>query len=391
MPQQSSAHAMAVLEARRAACSLLAAAALAVGIGATTAIYTVVNAVMLQTPRLRRTAIASVNSSVHRSDEPEARSSLSFAGRRRSTRLRRQSFDVFGWFRPETYTLTSPGAPQHVQGAAVTPSLAQNLGVQPALGRWFVDDTRRGHLEQSLAAASAATPAILGSATSSSTAAPSRSPASCRRGSGSRRSATPATTSSTTSGSRSIAAGTAPRLPRRRLSSSPTRGSNPAFPSRQADADVKRVAADIARTGSRLASCAIRRDSTRLRAIVVTGVRPTLLMLLAAAALLFFCHLRQRCSALLLARSVARAPATLRSASRSAPVAGTWRCSSSSKGLFVSLTGPRSACSSASWLVQIVVSMAADFVPRADEIALDWRVLLVRARRRPSCRARSRA
>ena len=71
---------------------------------------------------------------------PDARSSLSFTDVV-AYQAQTGSFDVFGWFRPETYTLTSPGAPQHLQGAAVTTSLAHNLGVQPALGRWFVNQT----------------------------------------------------------------------------------------------------------------------------------------------------------------------------------------------------------------------------------------------------------
>ena len=69
-----------------------------------------------------------------------AGSSLSFTDAV-AYQTRTTSFDVFGWFRPETYTLTSPGRPQHVQGAAVTTSLAHNLGVQPAIGRWFSDET----------------------------------------------------------------------------------------------------------------------------------------------------------------------------------------------------------------------------------------------------------
>ena len=59
--------------------------------------------------------------------QPDARSSLSFADAV-AYQTQTASFDVFGWFRPETYTLTSPGAPQHLQGAAVTTSLAHNLG-----------------------------------------------------------------------------------------------------------------------------------------------------------------------------------------------------------------------------------------------------------------------
>src|SRR5436309_15523942 len=50
------------------------------------------------------------------------------------------SFDAFGWFVPGRYRLTTPGEPQFVPGAAVTPALARQLG-SPRLGQWFVDDT----------------------------------------------------------------------------------------------------------------------------------------------------------------------------------------------------------------------------------------------------------
>ena len=47
---------------------------------------------------------------------------------------------MFGWFRPASFTMTYAGQPQHVGGAAVTPSLAHNLGVNPIVGQWFTDD-----------------------------------------------------------------------------------------------------------------------------------------------------------------------------------------------------------------------------------------------------------
>src|SRR6478735_3161777 len=50
------------------------------------------------------------------------------------------AFDVFGWFRTGRYNLTAPGEPQFVAGAAVTPSLARQLG-PPVLGQWFTDDS----------------------------------------------------------------------------------------------------------------------------------------------------------------------------------------------------------------------------------------------------------
>ena len=346
----------------------LAAAALAVGIAATTAIYTVVNAVMLkplaypQGERFGQLFGATIG-------QPEARSSLNFAD---AVIYENQtaSFDVFGWFRPETYTLTSPGAPQHVQGAAVTTSLAHNLGVQPAIGQWFVDDTG-AVISSGLWQRLGGNRSILGS-------------------------------HMVLNGRSFTITGVMP--PRFRLPeighggdnvlndvwialdhTGTARGSRdgafffayarlkPGVTFAQADADVKRVAADIARKdpGSHPAYTA-RLDS--LREMVVTGVRPTLLMLLAAAALLFFVTCGN-VAALLLARSVARARDI---AIRVALGASRWHLALQFfvEGLFVSLTGAVIGMLLSVWLVKIVVSMAADFVPRADEIALDWRVML---------------
>jgi putative ABC transport system permease protein len=347
---------------------VLAAAALAVGIGATTAIYTVVNAVMVrplaypQGERFGELFGATIG-------DPDGRSSLSFPDVV-AYQAQTASFDVFGWFRPETYTLTSPGAPQHVQGAAVTTSLAHNLGVQPALGRWFTDDTGvviSNGLWQRLGADRA----ILG-------------------------------TGMVLNGRAFTITGVMP--PRFRLPEIGHGGENvindvwialdhtgtapgsadggflfayarlkPGVTFTQADADVKRVAAGIAQKdpASHPAYTA-RLDS--LHTMVVTGIRPTLLMLLAAAALLFFVTCAN-VAALLLARSVARARD---SAIRVALGAGRRHLALQFfiEGLFVSLTGAAAGVLLSILLVRMVVSMAADFVPRAEEISLDWRVLV---------------
>src|SRR6188474_2404533 len=118
---------------------VLAAAALAVGIGATTAVFTVINAVMLTPIEYAEGDRFGVLFGARLHCGPTDRSSLTFADASRYQRDTR-SFDVFGWFRPETYTITAPGPPRHVQGAAVTPSLAHHLGVQPIVGGWFTDE-----------------------------------------------------------------------------------------------------------------------------------------------------------------------------------------------------------------------------------------------------------
>ena len=61
---------------------------------------------------------------------------------------RTRVFDAFGWFRDAGKNLTFAGEPHHVQGVAVTPPLAHQLGVDPILGQWFQDETRRRDFER---------------------------------------------------------------------------------------------------------------------------------------------------------------------------------------------------------------------------------------------------
>ena len=99
----------------------LAAIALSIGIGSTTAIYTIVNSVLLKPVAYqsgeRFVALFSANTndkSIGSSNLPDL---LAY-------RERTHSFDVFGWFSFANFNLTAPGQqPQHVSGLEVTPSL----------------------------------------------------------------------------------------------------------------------------------------------------------------------------------------------------------------------------------------------------------------------------
>ena len=348
---------------------LMAAAALAIGIGATTAIYTVVNAVMLRPiayahgDRFGQLFGASLG-------EPDARSSLSYQDVV-AYQTETQSFDAFGWFRPETYTLTSPGAPQHVQGAAVTPSLAQSLGVQPALGRWFAE-AGDAVISNSLWRRLGGAPAIVGSPivlngrsfTITGVMPPRfRLPEIGHAGNNVLNDVwIPLDAAGTAPGSRDgnfffVYARLKPGV-----------SFAPGGCRRQARGRRHRA------TGSRIAS---RLYGPRRLAPHVRGhlaYRPTLLMLLAAAALLFLVTCAN-VAALLLARSVASARDT---AVRVALGADRWRLAAQFffEGLFVSLAGAAAGVALSVVLVRVVMRMAADFVPRSDEVALDWRVLV---------------
>jgi putative ABC transport system permease protein len=349
------------------AIALLAIVAFAVGIGSTTAIYTVVNTVMLD-PLPYPNGERFVTLYGARFSEPGQRASNTFPDLQEYQRLT-TSFDMFGWFRMSEFNLTAPGEPQHVSVAAVTPSLAHNLGVSPAVGRWFTDETG-AVLSNALWRRLGADPQIVGKGI-------------------------------TLDGRRLTVAGVMPpgfRLP---VSGPGTdgfhsdvwihldqlgRGQNsgealyftyarrkPGVTVAQADAEVKRVAAEIAkRDPASHPSYTARLED--LAAASVSEIRPTLLLLFAAAGLLLLITCAN-VAGLLLARSVARARETATRVALGAS-RGQLALQYFVEGLFVSLAGAAAGVVLSAGLVRLVVAIAAEYVPRADEIAVDWDVLV---------------
>jgi putative ABC transport system permease protein len=109
--------------------------ALTIGIGSATAVYTVVNALLLTpVPFAHGERFVSVLGASF--DDPNGMSSVTLKDALEYQR-RTHSFDLFGWFVFADYNLTSPGQPQHINGVEVTPALVNGLGVNPRLGRWF--------------------------------------------------------------------------------------------------------------------------------------------------------------------------------------------------------------------------------------------------------------
>ncbi|MGH9718962.1 MAG: SpoIIE family protein phosphatase, partial [Bryobacteraceae bacterium] len=140
----------------------------------------------------------------------------------------------------------------------------------------------------------------------------------------------------------------------------------------QAEADVKRVAAGIAKrdpAGHYLYTARLH----SLRGLLIKEIRPTLLLLFAAAGLLLLITCAN-VAGLLLSRSVARARETairvaLGAAQRQLAV------QYFVEGLFVSVVGAAVGVLLSVALVRIVISLAGDYIPRSDEIAVDWTVL----------------
>src|SRR5262249_26710714 len=118
--------------------ALLAAIALAAGIGSATAIYTVVNGVMLK-PLPYRDGDRFVVLLSSTLNDPEHFGSLQSKDAE-IFRQRTRVFDAFGWWRESGENLTFAGEPRHVQGVAVTTSLVRQFGVNPVFGQWFEDE-----------------------------------------------------------------------------------------------------------------------------------------------------------------------------------------------------------------------------------------------------------
>ncbi len=349
------------------AVAALAVIAFTVGIGSATAIYTVVNGVMLR-PLPYADGQRFVALYGARFSEPRQRSAHTFPDLQ-EYQQRTQSFDVFGWFRPASFNMTFAGQPQHVVGAEVTPSLARNLGVSPIVGQWFADD-QGAVISNALWRRLGAARDIVGkplrldgrSFTITGVTPPAfRLPVPGPGTEGIQSDVWIALDPGGSGQSRSNGA----YFSYARI--------KPGVTFAQAEADVKRVAAEIAALDPAAhPSYTARLDD--LRESVLLDIKPTLLVLVVAAGVLLLITCAD-VAGLLLARSVARARETairvaLGAARRQLAVHYFL------EGLMVSLAGAAAGVLLSAALVRIVVSLAAEYIPRADEISLDWTVPL---------------
>jgi putative ABC transport system permease protein len=345
--------------------ALLAVVAFAVGIGSATAIFTVINGVLLRPlpyPDAERfVALSGANTT-----QPGTFMAMS-APELRDYEQQTTSFDAFGWFRGGRYHLTAPGEPQFVRGAAVTPALARQLG-PPLLGQWFADDAS-AVLSSALWRRLGARRDIIGSAitlddrryTVSGVMPPAfRLPiASLGMGSGN----------------------TEVWIPLGPSPGDENRGSQryfayarrkPGVSLEQAQADVRRVAAIVAATDPARYRY-YTADAVGLRESTADSLRAPLLILLGGAGLLLVIACAN-VATLLLARSVVRARET---AIRVALGASQWQLALRyfAEGALVSVAGAAAGVGSSAIFVRQILIAAAEFVPRADLVAIDWKVL----------------
>lgn len=118
----------------------VAVIALALGIGANTAIFSVVNAVLFRALPYRDAGrLVWVTNYV-----PTQRQNLVFADEYAGWRTQNHVFEnISGYSAAAEYTLTGAGAPQRLRGGLVTASFLDVLGVKPQLGRNFLPEEDR--------------------------------------------------------------------------------------------------------------------------------------------------------------------------------------------------------------------------------------------------------
>ncbi|MGH9144594.1 MAG: ABC transporter permease, partial [Vicinamibacterales bacterium] len=113
----------------------------ALGIGANTAIFSVVNAVMLRPlPYEQPSRLVWIAEKNDKLNLPTfATSVLNYLSWKEQSR----TFDALGAFSFATFNLTGQGEPEQLTGGTITPSLFPLLGMKPILGRSFRDDEDR--------------------------------------------------------------------------------------------------------------------------------------------------------------------------------------------------------------------------------------------------------
>src|SRR5215813_8780387 len=123
------------------ALTAVAVIALALGIGANTAMFSIVNAVLLRPlPYAEPDRLLQLYTSM-----PQFREASVSYPNFLDWRERSRSFDVMAAYRGDTFTLTGQAIPERLRGQMASADLFATLGVKPVVGRTFgADEDRRG-------------------------------------------------------------------------------------------------------------------------------------------------------------------------------------------------------------------------------------------------------
>jgi predicted permease len=353
----------------------LAVIALAVGIGCATAIFTVVNAVLLAPlPYTEgdRWVILFGGSKLISGTEQGGISSISFADLE-DYRDRTHSFDVFGWYMIfSDFNLTAPGEPQHIQGTPIAPSLIDNVGVSPIHGRLFRDSDG-----PNVAVISSRLWTRLGAGIIGRSITLDGEPYTVLG-------VMPPWFALPVTGVSSENVHTdvwiplkVPRDEQTRRRHSPYAGYarlKPGVTIAQAQAECKRVASEIAKEDPRNHEQSYTAQVFSLREFVIKQIRPVLLLLFSAAGLLLLITCAN-VAGLLVARSVGRVREI---AVRVALGGGQGQLALQFffESLFVAIGAAVLGVAASVVLVRLILTLAADFIPRADQISTNWPVAL---------------
>ncbi len=350
--------------------ALLAVVALAIGIGSATAIFTVVDAVLLRRlPYTHGERWVSLLAGDTR--DPHHFAGLSFA-ELFAYRDGMHTFEVFGWFPVGgDFNLTSPGQPRHIDGIEVSPSLIANTGAHPIAGRFFTTSDGPNVALLSDRLFRQLGPGIVGR------------PITLNGESYTVIGAMPAwfrfplvTVSSQNSQNDVWIPLKTPRdedhLRNYAFYASYAR-LKPGVTVAQAQAEAKQVAVEIRKDyhpGNPTYTAAL----FSLQDTVVHTIRPILLLLFGAAGLLLFITCAN-VAGLLVSRSVGRARET---AIRVALGGGQRQLALQYffESLWVSVAAALGGILASVILVHIIVSLAADYIPRSDEVSTNWSVAL---------------
>jgi predicted permease len=119
--------------------TVVAVVALALGIGANTAIFSIVNAVLLRPlPYADPERLLQLYTSMPQFREASVSYPNFLDWQRRS-----RSFDLMAAYRGETFNLTGQATPERLRGQMASSELFPTLGVRPVLGRIFTSDEDR--------------------------------------------------------------------------------------------------------------------------------------------------------------------------------------------------------------------------------------------------------
>jgi predicted permease len=347
---------------------LLTIAALAVGIGSATAIFSIVQAVLLNPlPWANPDRYYFVFGAWH--THPDWWTSTSYADYV-DLAAQLQSVDTFGCSTSGSGNITFHNQPQHVSDTEVSSSLVRSFGIKPILGRWFSDKgepngLRGAVLSYALWRRLGSDPNIIGQPM-------------------------------TVNGALHTITGVVPAWFRYPIYGEGSELWIPLNPTKNQQSFrsyhyLKCIAkmkagvttSQLKQDGDRVLAGLRRQypdqaepEFTNVKSVIAFAteqIRPSLILLLIAAGVLF-CIAAANVASVLLARSVARARDT---AVRVALGAGLWQLGNQYflEGLLVSLAGTAAGSLLSYILVRVVLSLAADEIPRAESIAFNWQVL----------------